>query len=155
MKTSLYYANTVIFDLDWTMCDPTEFSHLIEGPEPRWEEFHKLIPQFKPIIATIKLNRVIATSHDVMIITGRPDQYRTQTEQWLTRHGVVFNRLFMRPKATPITTPSWEVKREIFQQNTLIGVQFFAAFEDDPLACEMYRKAGLVVFTPQMEIKNE
>ncbi len=76
----------VVFDLDGTLSDPTHREHYVRRPvgQKDWNAFHKAsrIDPPKSMICRTYL-ALEATGHEIEIWTGRDDQFREQTLQWL------------------------------------------------------------------------
>ena len=85
----------------------------------------------------------------VIIITGRPELVRPQTEEWLTKNGVIYDELIMKPEQFE--------KGFIFKQRELTqilkkyDVKF--AFDDDNKCANMYKENGIIIFQPINYIK--
>ena len=78
-----WWAHSQSFDLDGVFCSDCP-SNEIDVDEPRYLEW----------MATVR-PLVIPTRPVGQIVTGRLEKYRPQTEAWLARHGIRFNRLVM------------------------------------------------------------
>ena len=85
----------------------------------------------------------------VIIITGRPELVRPQTKEWLSRNGIVYDELIMKPE-------QYE-KGFIFKQRELVqllenyDVKF--AFDDDQKCANMYKENGVIIFQPINYVK--
>lgn len=82
--------------------------------------------------------------YDIVILSGRDEVCRTETEQWLKENNIEYDALFMRP------TGSFEkdtiVKREMLKQDVLPNWNPLGVFDDRPSVCRMWREAGIPVF---------
>ena len=86
---------TVIFDLDGTLSDSTNREHFIK--ENKWDEFFDACgndPVIKPVADL--LAALFKTNYRILIITGRPERVRKNTESWLLRNFIMYDRLYMR-----------------------------------------------------------
>ena len=70
------HAEVCATEIDGVLCDPANNRQSISDATPRY------IPLWKPVPA---------------IITERSEGYRGETEEWLGRHGVMYERLIMTP----------------------------------------------------------
>ena len=81
----------------------------------------------------------------VIIMTGRPESVRSQTKEWLSKNGIVYDELIMKPEQFE--------KGFIFKQRELVrllenyDVKF--AFDDDQKCANMYKENGVIIFQPQ------
>lgn len=87
---------TVIFDLDGTLCDISHRLHFIENGNKDWDGFYAACPDDVPKPAIIELNGMCHDAgHKIIISSGRSENVRTETYNWLTFHGVYFDQLHM------------------------------------------------------------
>ena len=87
-----------IFDIDGTLADPTHRLKHIIGDKKNWDAYDSLGHMDKPIYAVIGvLNALYYSGHDIMLLTGRNERVRYDTETWLTTHDVHWDELLMRP----------------------------------------------------------
>lgn len=77
------HAHSQSFDMDGVFCGDCP-SNEIDLDESRYLDW---LTHVKPL--------VIPTRPVGQIVTGRLEKYRPQTEEWLKRHGIGFNRLVM------------------------------------------------------------
>lgn len=143
MKT--YDANKrdcIIADMDSTLC-----VNLTGRPfyTDDWKE--KLIydtPLAGPI-SILRAQKMTGTC-DILIVTGRKDEGRDQTEEWLKTYNVPYDRLFMRGQND-------YTKSDIFKENILKNIilpkyNVLFALEDDNKCVQMYRRNGLICLQP-------
>lgn len=123
-------------DLDGVIChDPpmndtshqTEYETWLLEAQPRW------------------LPRAVVCP---LILTGRLEKYRPQTEVWLASYGVRYDRLVMCPVDHPAKRGSVTVWKS--EQLKAAGVgAYIESFA--PHACEIARRSGLPVVCPDAE----
>lgn len=92
----------VCFDLDGTLSNGKHRNHLVPKPEDAhacsaWEAHYNAAGEDTPIQDTIDVCNGLALKHYVVILTGRCEKSRELTFLWLLRHGVVYDKLIMRP----------------------------------------------------------
>src|SRR2546423_3037234 len=133
----------VIVDMDGTLADVGHRLHYIRGKgKPDWKKFFSEQRHDLPIKAILKQVCELAANHEIVIVTGRPEQYFHETQQCLRKYKVPYSRLFMRPAGDH--RPDFLVKKDILKKK--IGAQrVVMVLEDRPRVCEMYRQAGLKV----------
>jgi hypothetical protein len=89
----------IICDLDGTLCKVDHRLHFVRRPKGEkkdWNGFframtHDEVNQWcKDILETFN------NKYAVVLCSGRPDNYRIQTEEWLFKHKIAYESLFMR-----------------------------------------------------------
>lgn len=126
---------TVIFDIDNTILYHTNRSPF------NWSDLSgdTLIPGMDYLMDMFNFY-----DYYVIIITGRPESVRTQTEEWLSKNGIIYDKLIMKPEQFE--------KGFIFKQRELVqllekhDVKF--AFDDDTKCANMYKENGVIIFQP-------
>jgi hypothetical protein len=120
----------VIFDLDGTFAflgdrSPYDASRC-EGDEVNGAVHftYEAIRSGKPDVA-------------VLLVSGREERWRPQTERWLTRHGIVYDGLFLRP--TGDHRKDTVVKREIYDRHIAGHYTVRVVFEDRDQVVRMWR----------------
>ena len=83
-----------IFDLDGTLADDSHRAHFIASGTKDWDAYYAACPDDKPIEHTIQLAHDLhARGYKIVIITGRSETVRRETEDWLIRHGFPSRRI--------------------------------------------------------------
>lgn len=132
----------IIADIDSTLCvNLTGRSFYTDN----WKE--KLIydtPLTGPI-SILRAQKMTGTC-DILIVTGRKDEGREQTEEWLKTYNVPYDRLFMRGQND-------YTKGDVFKENILKNIilpkyNVLFALEDDNKCVQMYRRNGLICLQP-------
>ena len=135
--------NIVIVDMDGTLADIQHRLHYVTGPgKKRWKQFFRAMDRDEPIDVVVRWVRNLAPEYITVIITGRTDEYRKLTEDWLETHGIKYAKLLMRREGDH--RPDTVVKRELLDTVGRERVAF--AIDDLPAVCAMYRECGLRVF---------
>lgn len=128
----------VIFDLDGTLA-------LLGGRSPydasRCEED-------EPFAAVHFVHDAIRAAFPevaVVVISGREERHRPQTERWLARHGIAPDALFLR--RTGDRRKDVAVKREIWQAHVRDRYAVRVVFEDRDQVVRLWRdELGLACF---------
>ena len=132
----------VVVDMDGTLADVRHRLHYIKEPAKKdWKGFFQGQVHDKPFPAIAQRVRALGRDHEIVIVTGRPEQYRSGTETWLKKFNIPFSRIYMRPAGDH--RPDYIVKGEILRK--LGPERVSLAFEDRPPVCEVYRRAGVRV----------
>jgi hydroxymethylpyrimidine pyrophosphatase-like HAD family hydrolase len=133
---------TVVVDIDGTLADITHRRHHIEGRRKKWGKFFKEMDRDLPIPEVAAKVRALSRDHTIILVTGRPDDYREVTEQWLKQHKIPYQQLYMR-KAGDFR-PDDIVKQEILDRH-LDKEEIKLVIEDRPRVIRMWRRNGLEV----------
>lgn len=131
-----------IFDIDGTLADPSERIHYIIGDRKDWDSYDALVHTDKPINAIITLAQVLyETGHEIMLLTGRSDRVRGDTEHWLKTHNVPYHWLIMRADGDRREDTIVKLENlEQFLRNRQKIVQ--TIFEDRKRLAIAFREAG-------------
>lgn len=87
----------VISDLDGTISDRRHRLHYLEGKKD-WESFFESLIDDPPIVRTIEqIEELIDEGAELVLVTGRPEQYRKSSEEWI-KNNTPFDKyqLYMR-----------------------------------------------------------
>jgi predicted kinase len=129
--------NAYLVDIDGTVADVQHRLHLL----PDWAAFFGAMEQDPPIQPVIDIVNRLSVTDRIVFVSGRPEEYRTVTLDWLRRQHVMFDALFMRPSGD--YRPDHVVKAELLAQiRERFDVQ--AVIDDRPSVVEMWRREGLV-----------
>src|SRR5215203_4392556 len=77
-----------LFDLDGTLADCTHRLHHIKTSRKNWNAFFAACTKDGPIPHMVELARHLSKVEKVVFCSGRSDQVRGETEQWLKDHGL-------------------------------------------------------------------
>jgi phosphoglycolate phosphatase-like HAD superfamily hydrolase len=137
--------DAVIFDMDGTLCDVEAIRHYVTGTRRNFDAFHRA-SLFCPPRATIAAAaRAYARSDAaVVIVTARDARYERVTRDWLTKHGVPFDALYMRPWGD--SRRDTVVKDEILAAILDDGYRPVVAFEDRADVAAVWESHGIRVF---------
>jgi hypothetical protein len=86
--------------------------------------------------------RALSQDHTIILVTGRPDDYREVTELWLKQHKIPYQQLYMRRAGD--FRPDDIVKQEILDRH-LKKEKIKLVIEDRPRVIRMWRRNGLEV----------
>lgn len=143
--------NWAIFDLDGTLADTAWRNHLAVARN--WYWFHAGIPLDLPRPAETALLRAWVAGdprehNRVALVTGRPERYRNLTEEWLDKHRIHWDALYMRPNGD--RRSDIVVKGEIHDLMIREGKSnIIFAIEDRDQVVEMWRSRGITCFQCQ------
>lgn len=132
----------VIFDLDGTLADQSHRRHLAEMK--KWDDYFSQVKYDLPITDVINLYgilRVVNPFFKFIICSGRSDQCKADTIEWLQKYGIKYDHLFMRKETDH--RPDFKVKDEIFRNEIKGKFDVFAVFDDRDQVVHMWRRHGL------------
>ena len=87
------------------------------------------------------LYRYEETSHALLLVSGRSEIHRSQTERWLQKHRIKYQALFMRPEGD--TRKDAIVKQELYAQHIQGRYNVLFILDDRNQMVEMWRGLGL------------
>ena len=96
-----------------------------------------------------EMNKAVLTllryyDEDVVLLSGRKEKFREQTEQWLKHHEVPFMQLYMRRDNDG--RRDVEVKEELYNQHILGKYTVRMVIDDRLQVCRMWHQLGLPLF---------
>lgn len=137
----------VICDLDGTLSDGTHRLHLLPTKDlhltESWSEFNRAAMHDTPIRSTLSVvNGLWVSGFGVIILTGRSDEVRAETVQWLAEHGVKYDALIMRRQTD--NRKDTIIKEEVLRA---IGLEnIVCAFDDSPGVVKHFRDLGITTY---------
>lgn len=135
-EPSLDLPAAILVDLDGTVA-------IIGRRSPYDASLVHLDTPNAPVIEAVRAMH--AAGHTIIFCSGRTDDYRPLTENWLAEHvGVPYAALHMRPAGD--TRRDSVVKREIFENEIRHRWRVVAVFDDRDQVVRMWRELGLTVF---------
>jgi uncharacterized HAD superfamily protein len=135
-----------LVDIDGTVADLAHRLHHIEQSHKNWRAFFADCIYDRPIDDVIDLVKDLsACGHTLVFVSGRSDEVRQETEQWLAKHDIPFDGLFMRKKGDrrQDNIVKSEILDDIFEK---YGKKIAGVFDDRQQVVDMYRNRGLRVY---------
>lgn len=146
-----------IFDLDGTLALNEHRQHFINGDGKKdWESFFNALDGDEPNHGVIETMRTLRKTCHVWIWTGRPEEYKEKTLDWLMNHKVIDNRQCrfwhrepnkFRMRTTGDRTEDYLLKQSWLRNlpeaylNKIVGV-----FDDRQSVVDMWRSNGITCF---------
>lgn len=133
----------ILVDLDGTLCDVSHRRQYVATKPRNWDAWNKGlvndIPHY-PVLETVKS---LSQSYTILIVSGRSDDYKNQTEEWLEKYEVPYTELYMRKYKdnrddTIIKGEICDVIEETYE--------VFFIFDDRVKVTDYYRQRGYWVF---------
>jgi hypothetical protein len=131
--TSTTLPRAVIFDIDGTLA-------LRGDRDPyAWER----VGEDQPNPAVIELAHTIAAAglHRIIVMSGRDEVCRMQTEMWLDAHGITFDELHMRARKD--NRKDSIIKRELYEQHVVGRYDVAFTVDDRQIVVDTWREMGL------------
>ena len=133
----------VIFDMDGTLALIDHRRHYLLPSKKNWKAFYAGIADDKPNVPVINtMHGLISVGYVGLICSGRPEEYRETTEDWLRRHFVNYRHLYMRP--TGDYRSDVDIKLETLAAIRESGYVPVLACDDRDRLVQMWREQGLV-----------
>ena len=133
----------LIIDLDGTIANNTHRQHYIEGDKKDWQSFNAahvgdtLNTWCAEIMTNMGLN-----NYRIIIVSGRSDEFRNSTIQWLEYNTVPYDELYMRPAGDH--RKDSVVKEEIYRSIIAPNYEVLFCIDDRQQVVDMWRSIGLV-----------
>lgn len=132
----------ILCDIDGTAANINHRRHFVENKPKRWDKFYDAMVDDIPNPWCQELIRALQ-QHEIVFISGRPENYRKQTEEWLDKHYPGhYSYLYMRP--TNNTEPDYIIKERIYDDN-FANRDILLVIDDRKQVVDMWRKKGLTV----------
>lgn len=133
----------VICDIDGTLADISHRKQFIADPANKdWNNFFRHLDQDLPRLDIIERVKLLAKDFNIVLVSGRPDDYRLKTLKWLTINHIPFETLIMRRKGDH--RPDDIVKEEILHTYLEID-QIERVIDDRPRVIRMWDKFELKI----------
>jgi phosphoglycolate phosphatase-like HAD superfamily hydrolase len=130
-----------LFDIDGTLADVSHRLHHIETRPKDWNAFFEASADDKAIAHICDLARHLSTAAPVVFVSGRSDQVRAATEDWLEREVGLRGPLYMRRGSD--RRPDYVVKAELLDRILADGYRPIMAFDDRDQVVKMWRARGV------------
>lgn len=134
----------IAFDLDGTLADITHRLHFIQSKPKDWKSFFAACVDDEPIEPIVRLCYQLMQdySFEVEIWSGRSDEVRTQTDEWL-RKNWLGDHSILRMRKVGDYRPDHVVKGEWFDS---LGEHEkpVIAFDDRQQVVDMWRSKGVI-----------
>lgn len=149
-------SKVIVCDLDGTLCDVEHRRHFVRRPEGEKKDWHGFFLGIKddPVIPQCAdLLRAMSYTHKIVYCSGRPDNYRKLTEEWLWANNLGnfydehmdWNQvppLFMRPRND--SRQDDIVKEIILDFEILTRYVPYFMIDDRDQVVQMWRRRGFV-----------
>ena len=140
-----------IVDIDGVVADVRPRLHHVRRRPKDWEAFFAAASADPSHHEGIALVEALASDHEIVFLTGRPERLRDDTVAWLERHGLGHHRLAMRPEGDrrPAATVKVELLAGLARGRT-VGV----VVDDDPVVVAALDAAGYRTIPADWEARS-
>jgi putative acid phosphatase of HAD superfamily subfamily IIIB len=135
--------NCYLFDIDGTIADISHRLHHIQKTPKDWRSFFAACVDDAPIPHIIALLlRLYSSGAHIVLVSGRSDECRNQTRDWLHLQSIpTICPLYMR--AAGDHRPDHVVKSELLDRIFSDGYLPIIVFEDRDQVVQMWRDRGI------------
>lgn len=134
----------VLFDIDGTLANIEHRRAYLKENPPNWNKFNELmgldIPNY-PIVSLYK-NLWQSNEYAIELVTGRNEEFRKITEQWMIWNEIPFNKIHMRKDKD--NRPDHIIKKEILDELLKSGYEIEFVVDDRQQVVDMWRANGIV-----------
>lgn len=128
-----------VIDLDGVVADVRHRLVHLESKPKNWDGFFAGIPDDPLLAEGAAVAKRLATDHDIVYLTGRPERTRAATLDWLARHRLPQGELIMRSQGD--RRPARLVKPQLLRR-LAAGRQIAVVVDDDPAVCDVLGQQG-------------
>jgi hydroxymethylpyrimidine pyrophosphatase-like HAD family hydrolase len=133
----------VICDLDGTLCNADHRKHNVEGDKKDWEAFYASLYYDLPNVWCLRLIRAMENiDFEIIFVSGRPEEWRGKTLEWLEIFWCSSGPLFMRKDKD--FRQDAIIKEEIYREHIEPKYDVLFCIDDRKQVVDMWRRIGLV-----------
>ena len=82
------------FDLDGTICNVKHRRQYVATKPRNWDAWNAGLVNDTPNCPVLGIVQSLTYYYPVFIVSGRSDDYRKQTEEWLEKYNISYNAFF-------------------------------------------------------------
>ena len=142
----------IIVDIDGTLANAAHRIHHIKKQPKDWQSFFDEAVKDEPFKWCVELVLAMARTHEILFVTGRGEEDREQTLNWLMENVPIWENsntglyclnmnLFMRPAGS--RDQDFDVKRRVYRERIQDKYDILFALEDRGRVTKMWRELGL------------
>jgi phosphoglycolate phosphatase-like HAD superfamily hydrolase len=139
------HRNCFVWDLDGTLCDVSHRRQYVATKPRNWTAWNRGLmndvphPAVKIVYQALRQQFV----YDMIIVSGRSDDYKEQTIKWLTDNEIFYDEIYMRKYKDhrDDAVVKGEIADEIEKTHRILGV-----FDDRQRVVNMWVQRGIWVF---------
>lgn len=133
----------IIVDIDGTLSNCDHRQPFLRQKPKDWKSFHERCHLDEPHLWCIDLLKKYMNTHTIILVSGRVDESRVATFEWLILYGVPYHWLYMRGPGDHRDDTIF--KKEIYERNIKGKFKVDFVLDDRRRLADMWRAEGLVV----------
>lgn len=139
-------VDAVIVDMDGTLANVSGMRHYVKGDHKNFDAFHKSACLFAPVNEEVREYLWDVADPDflgfaILIVTARKRMWGDLTKQWLDKHRVPYDRIYMR--ANDDGRRDYLVKKDILRRIRGQGYNVVMAVDDNPNVIRLWQEEGI------------
>jgi HAD superfamily, subfamily IIIB (Acid phosphatase). len=138
----------VVFDVDGTLANIDARREILTANPDKldWKSFNlaRNMEMDLPNERVIELAKLYDTLYDIVVVSGRMENQRQVTQEWLDRYEVPHEALFLRADGDYRTDNL--VKKDIMDKLVEAGYEIHLSVDDRQQVVDMWRENGIVCF---------
>ncbi len=136
----------VLVDLDHTLSDARWRNNMIKDKMTKedWREYHVrcyLDPVFEPVANVVRALRLMGTQ--IYVVTAREEYVRHMTHEWMTRHRIPMDALFMRSVGDATPSARLKAKQIVYAVPTQDLARIKLIIDDREDVIEEFARLGI------------
>jgi predicted kinase len=135
----------IVCDLDGTLCNVEHRRHHVrrtDGQKKDWKSFFKGIPEDTVNKWCAEILHTLGGSNCIVLCSGRDTNHQRATEEWLKRHEIRYDALYMRDRND--SRQDSIVKEILLDFEILTRYEPYFMIDDRQQVVDMWRKRGFV-----------
>jgi len=133
----------IIVDIDGTLADVEHRVHFMHTEPKDWRSFNSNMLEDKLNIWCHQIMQAMKREgQEILLVTGRGEKRRLDTENWLHKHNVNYDGLFMRSHAD--RREDFLIKKIIYEERIAPNYDVLFVLEDRLSVVKMWRSIGLI-----------
>jgi len=138
--------DTIIVDLDGTLCDCSHRQHHVQGKPKNWDAFYAGVIADEPNEAVFRVVERLRHKYEIIFCTGRPERCRRDTAEWL-----VTNLSFLSDDYTLLMRKDGDYRADYIVKQEMLDTHIdkervLFVLEDRKQVVDMWRANGLTCF---------
>lgn len=134
--------DAIICDIDGTMANIDHRLHHVRGEgKPNWKAFFENMDKDTPNNWCKSIITELRKNHIIIMCSGRPDNHREVTTNWLKDHNIIYDELLMRPRDDHRDDSL--IKEVILDFEILTRYDVAFTIDDRARVVNMWRKRGI------------
>ena len=144
----------IIFDIDGTIADCRHRRHFVTDGNHDWKSFNESMVMDPPIQPVVNLYMKLqhnCPETDIILVSGRSEDYREHTFDWLSSHGILTNRVNLKMRPSGDYRPDWQIKEEILMDLKANGWWPDLVIDDNEKVVQMWRRHNIICLQNSMK----